>query len=157
MAGTVDPASLPVDGWRCLKISDLGTAVGDCDRCGKEKIRFVHHIVHPQYPSILAVGCVCAGEMLGDPEGVRRRERRMKTKPQRKQRWMRRKWEPCGRWGVGTFWRGRELLVFQAVGGDEHGRWMFTIEGELREGTYETAADAKAAIFDVLWEMPLYG
>src|SRR5687767_12592569 len=88
------PPDVPAPGrWRCIHVTDLGTAAGDCDRCGRERIRFVHHLEHPDYPNLLNVGRVCAEELLGDRAAPRARERAMKNRASRLARLRKSKWK----------------------------------------------------------------
>lgn len=51
---------LPHSGWRWIAVTDGGDATHTCEMCGKERIRYVHHIDHPDVAGQLDVGCVCA-------------------------------------------------------------------------------------------------
>jgi hypothetical protein len=42
-------------------------------------LRYLHYLKHPEYPNRLAVGCVCAGYLTGDFEGIKARERMAKS------------------------------------------------------------------------------
>ena len=54
--------NVPHSGWVCTGITDLGAPSGICQMCGHQIIRYVHHMIHPNYRS-LGVGCICAGKM----------------------------------------------------------------------------------------------
>jgi hypothetical protein len=73
-------------GWTCTDLEDLGACVATCENCGKERIRYVHHMQHPERPEPLAVGCICAGYLTGDYAGAIRRERRAKDRARRLKR-----------------------------------------------------------------------
>jgi DNA helicase-2/ATP-dependent DNA helicase PcrA len=64
---------VPHSGWKCTGVTDLGAPVGVCEMCGHQIIRYVHHMVHPDYGP-LDVGCVCAGKMEGDIQAAKKRE-----------------------------------------------------------------------------------
>ena len=58
---------VPHKGWRWQDVTDsrddTGLAYdeyGDCQFCGREKIRFVHLIAHDEWRGIIRVGCICA-------------------------------------------------------------------------------------------------
>lgn len=78
-----DP-SVPKTGWFCVGITDLGQPVGICGMCGKQIIRYVHHMNHPEYRRQIGAGCVCAGRMEGDVEGARKREAEFKSRESRR-------------------------------------------------------------------------
>ncbi len=65
-------AGVPHKGWTCVDIEDLGEPSAECEMCESQSIRYVHHMQHPQYANVLAVGCVCAGHMEGDLAASRR-------------------------------------------------------------------------------------
>lgn len=60
--------------------------------CGKQIIRYVHHMVHPNYHP-LNVGCICAGKMEGDIETAKKRENEFKNKEKRKENFLKLKWK----------------------------------------------------------------
>lgn len=74
---------VPHSGWRCEAVYDLGEPVGTCRMCGHQIIRYVHVMVHPEYPRKIGAGCVCAGKMEGDPEAARTREAEFKKSQKR--------------------------------------------------------------------------
>ncbi|NSX86358.1 hypothetical protein G6L86_12255 [Agrobacterium tumefaciens] len=61
--------------------------------CGREEIRYVHHMVNEDYEGGLDVGCVCAEKMEDDYVNPRRRERDLKNVAARRKRWLTRKWK----------------------------------------------------------------
>ena len=52
--------------------------------CGRERIRFVHIMRHPDYPDELRVGCVCAEKMSDDYVNPRRAEDTLKKRAVRR-------------------------------------------------------------------------
>ncbi len=79
---------VPHSGWECSGITDLGTPSGLCKMCGKQIIRYVHHMRHADYPFEVGSGCVCAGRMEGDPERAVRRESDFKNREARRKTFM---------------------------------------------------------------------
>ncbi|TIS62315.1 MAG: hypothetical protein E5W92_31670 [Mesorhizobium sp.] len=71
----------------------MGTADGRCQMCGREEIRYVHHMSHAHYPEGLDVGFVCAEKMEDDYVNPRRREQDLKNVASRRKRWLTRKWK----------------------------------------------------------------
>lgn len=82
-----DKADIPHKGWQYVGMEDLGEDVypGDpipyeqCEMCGKEKIRYVHLLKHPDYDGEIRVGCDCASKMLCDYVTPQDRERNLKN------------------------------------------------------------------------------
>lgn len=61
---------LPHRGWQCQDVEELDEATFKCEMCGRESIRFVHSMTHPEGHSI-GVGCVCAGHLTTEYEKMR--------------------------------------------------------------------------------------
>ena len=82
---------VPHKGWKCIGVADLGEyAAADeeieyaqCEMCGKESIRYVHSMKHPDYPDVLHVGCVCAENMSEDYEMPMMAENELKNRAAR--------------------------------------------------------------------------
>jgi hypothetical protein len=53
---------------------DLGEPSAVCEMCEVQLIRYVHTMSHPNYEN-LECGCICAGNMEGDGDRARSRER----------------------------------------------------------------------------------
>lgn len=83
-----DP-TVPKSGWVCTGVTDLGEPSGVCGMCGRQIIRYVHHMRHPLYPRKIGAGCVCAGRMEGDVEGAKKREAEFKSLQARRQTFIR--------------------------------------------------------------------
>jgi hypothetical protein len=56
---------VPHKGWTELTVDDLEEATHCCEMCGKEEIRYVHVMSHPEHEN-LSVGFVCAERMSND-------------------------------------------------------------------------------------------
>jgi hypothetical protein len=82
---------IPHKGWYCVGVEDLEEASATCEMCGKERIRYVHGMEHPEGFN-LDVGCICAGKMTGDYEGARLREYQLRKKARRLETWRDRQW-----------------------------------------------------------------
>ena len=76
---------VPHDGWTCVDVIDLGEPSGVCRMCGRQIIRYVHVMRHPDYPRTIGAGCVCAGRMEGDPERAKAREAAFKNRLARRE------------------------------------------------------------------------
>ena len=81
-------AGIPHKGWSCVDVEDIAEYFDDaeeieyeqCEMCGRERIRFVHIMRHPDYPDELRVGCVCAEKMSDDYVNPRRAEDTLKKR-----------------------------------------------------------------------------
>ena len=93
-------ADIPHKGWEYIGMEDLGEDVypGDpipyeqCEMCGKEKIRYVHLLKHPDYDGEIRVGCDCASKMICDYVTPQERERNLKNRVNRRKNFMKQEW-----------------------------------------------------------------
>lgn len=93
-----DLPDVPHKGWIYEGMEDLGEdADGDdipyeqCEMCGKERIRYVHILRHPDY-GMMRVGCDCASRMLEDYVNPQERERTLKNRMGRRQNFLKQRW-----------------------------------------------------------------
>jgi len=70
-------------------VEELDEAIHKCDMCGKEDIRFVHTMYHPELPDFLRVGCVCAEKMTNDYVNPKLKEKLARNKST----WIHSKWK----------------------------------------------------------------
>jgi hypothetical protein len=89
-----DP-DVPKRDWYCVGGYDRGRDnLEFCDMCESASVRYVHVMRHDAYPDSLDVGCICAGHMEQDYEGAKERERTVRNRSARREKW------PSRRWGV---------------------------------------------------------
>ena len=146
-----DRRGVPHKGWRCVRCDDLGQAVGQCQMCGKEEIRYVHHMEHDEYDETVGVGCVCAGKMEDDYARPKMREQRMKNKASRRQRWLARKWRESSKGNDYINAEGLNVVVFPYKRGPATGKWGYRIDGQFGKRAFATADEAKLAAFEEFW------
>jgi hypothetical protein len=132
-----------------VDVEDLEEPAATCEMCESQVIRFVHCMEHPDYPSVLRVGCICAGHMEGDVEAAKRREASMRSRASKRKRWLGRTWRTSK---VGNPW----ILAdgYHVVVDPEGSGWGAKISSgdyERRSKRYYATADlAKLAAFDVI-------
>jgi hypothetical protein len=78
--GQWSESSTPKRGWVCESVEDLGSPLLYCEMCDSVKIRYVHHMSHPDFSDRLRVGCICAGNMEGNYTAAKSRERSLRSK-----------------------------------------------------------------------------
>lgn len=86
-------AGVPHRGWHCVEIEDRGSPDLQCEMCESQQIRYIHHMQHASYPAVLAVGCICAGNMEGSVYLAQEREASMKSRAGKRSRWVGRTWK----------------------------------------------------------------
>jgi hypothetical protein len=142
-----DQPGIPHKGWTCVDVEELEDATATCEMCGKESIRYVHIVVHPNLEAPLEVGCICAGKMTGDYEGAKRREQALRNRSIRRARWLSRKWRTSARGNSFLNVEGHNVVTFQR----RSGRWGYRIDESFGIRTYDSEDAAKVAAFDDLF------
>lgn len=144
-------AGVPHRGWQCVEIEDLGEPEVECEMCESQTIRYVHHMMHADYPHILAVGCVCAGHMEGNLTAAINREASMKSRAAKRKRWTSRIWKTSANGNPTIKADGFRITVYKRNNG-----WGATV-AELTTGivqharrNYVSANAAKLAAFDYI-------
>ena len=134
---------VPHSGWKCTGVTDLGAPVGVCEMCGHQIIRYVHHMVHPDYRS-LDVGCVCAGKMEGSIQAAKKREAEYKNSLSRKISFKKRKWN-VSKSGNDYLKIDDHLIVLYRT---RKGHWKYAIDSTFCEKIFRTKDEAKDAAFN---------
>ncbi|WP_343995493.1 hypothetical protein [Ideonella azotifigens] len=140
---------VPHKGWVCIDIEDLGEPQTECEMCESRTIRYVHHMEHPDYSTILAVGCVCAGHMEGDLDAARSRDASMQSRASKRSRWTTRKWKISKNGNPTIKADGFRVTVYERSNG-----WAATVSPMGGSGVihgrrnYPTMNQAKLAAFD---------
>jgi hypothetical protein len=143
---------VPHRGWTCIGVEDLEAPVATCEMCETVIIRYVHRMMHADYPTSLGVGCICAGHMEGDYVAPRAREVRLRTRARRRQTWGRRQWS---RSRHGNLYLRTEGYVLTIV--PQGMAWRVLVQTQrstrlrqLGRLDYATPQEAKAAALDAL-------
>lgn len=152
MSGKWSEPSVPHKGWTCDSVEDLEAPSMTCEMCEAQEIRYVHHMSHPDYPTGLAVGCVCAEHMEDDCVGPRRREQAMKNAATRRRKWSSRKWREMADKRLVLNADRIHIEVYEEAAGVWRGRLMepSTLRSVRSNRLYATAEAAKLATFDAL-------
>jgi hypothetical protein len=145
-------AGVPHKGWTCVDFEDLGEPSAVCEMCESQEIRYVHYMEHPDYPTPLGCGCICAGRMEGDYEGARKREASLHSAAGRRQRWLSRKWRTSGKGNPYLNVDGYNIVIFPRADTS----WGFRVTNRETEDTiqsrqpYRSADAAKLRSFDAM-------
>lgn len=142
---------VPKTGWVCVRIEDRGAATDVCGMCECQRIRYVHHMSHPDVASKLAVGCVCAGHMEGDLAAARSRDRWMTQRARHRSHWVSREWKVSKNGNEWIESYGYRVTVFR-----KGALWAGVVAAEdgtykrYSNGRYASANAVKLAAFDVI-------
>lgn len=85
--------NVPHKGWFCIATDDLEDDTTMCEMCESQEIRFTHTMQHPDYPKLLTVGCICAGNMEQDLVRASERDRKMRKRADAYKRLGKLKWK----------------------------------------------------------------
>lgn len=148
----IDPNNLwthpevPKSNWDCGGVSDLGEPSATCEMCGRQIIRYVHHMHHPGYRN-LNVGCICAGKMEGDIEKARRRERDFKNREARRETFHARPWKRSK--NGNSYLKIHDHLIVLYLD-DKNGTWKYAIDNRFCKDAFATKEKAIDAAFEEL-------
>jgi hypothetical protein len=140
---------IPKKGWVSSEVIDYSAEYGgyaSCEMCGKEHIRYVHIMEHPEHDN-LGVGCVCAEKMSGDYEGPKLREKALKAKVNRKREWVSRDWRMSSKGNPYRNVNGVNVGIHKISATT----WGFRVGSEFSRGRYPTPENAKSALFDHIY------
>lgn len=148
-----DDKSLPKHGWECLYVEDLkedqeDSPYANCGMCGREKIRFVHHLTHSSCNDEIASGCICAGKLTGDADAAKERESLAKNKTERRRRWLKRKWKTSVKGNPWLRVDGTRVTIFP-----KGSSWSFSVGDEFSREYFDTVDQAKIQAFERLYEL----
>ena len=143
---------VPHKGWVCIDIEDMEEASETCEMCESQQIRYVHHMRHKDYPDILSVGCICAGNMEENYSRAKSRDDFMRKRASKRLRWIdHRNWK-ISRNGNDFIKTDGYIIVMM----DQGKYWKALIKSEdgsfekWSERKYESIKAAKLAAFDYL-------
>lgn len=145
---------VPHKGWTCVGIEDLEEPSQVCEMCETVEIRYAHQMEHPDYPTILSVGCVCAEHMEDDYVAPRQREKALRQSSRRRLNWHKRNWKLSDLGNLYLNTDGLNLQIFPA--NRESPGWKIAVvnrQSQHRQQgkkVYNSLDDAKRAAFDAL-------
>jgi|WetSurMetagenome_2_1015567.scaffolds.fasta_scaffold301272_1 hypothetical protein len=156
-----DQNNIPHSGWTLVEVEDLRgfgeseeeTSYGVCEMCGQEKIRFAHHMTHPDVNRNFIVGCICAEKMSNDYVSPKLREQELRNRASNKSRWLTRKWRRSSNGNEYINVKNHFVLIYQ----QHDKRWKFMIkkngQPQWDNHVYHEINEAKLASFDQLWRL----
>ena len=137
---------VPKTGWVCTGITDLGEPVGVCEMCGHQIIRYVHHMIHPNFRS-LGVGCICAGKMEDNIEQAKKREQDFKSKESRRESFKNRRWKTSK--NSNSYIKIKDHLVVLYYN-KNYNNWKYSLDNQFCPEVYPTREEAIDAAFEAL-------
>jgi hypothetical protein len=151
---------VPNKGWICSEMIDLReddpeAELETCEMCGKEGIRYIHIMEHPQYPQTVRAGRVCAGNMENDYAAPWQRERELLNRHNRKMAFLKREWQYCQNGNYVLKFKGEYLTIMPSKYNKNHygviygGQSIWNYRGR-KMSDLRTAKLAAFDIFDAL-------
>ena len=145
---------IPHNGWTCTYVEDLEEPDAICEMCERQEIRYVHYMVHPEYPGEIAAGCICAGRMEEDYKAARRREQPLRKKARQRTQSLK-KWRISARgnpyinmdninaviFPKGAGWAGR--IIDNKTGKKIFSRRPYANQTEIKLHAYDAIAELK--------------
>jgi hypothetical protein len=83
---------IPQSGWEWLDVTDNDTRTHICQACRVARVRHVHRISHPEVPTPLLAGCLCAGRLTGDELFAKGQEHQMVREYRKRQKFVTKGW-----------------------------------------------------------------
>jgi len=128
-----------------MDVQDLETPIHNCERCGNERVRFVHVLYHPEIDKELLVGCVCAEQLTQDYDNPKSMEKWVKNNSKKRENWLK-------RWKVSM--KGNHYIntsdynagVLQTSKGD----WYIRIGDTFYKEYFKTMLEAQLTIYKIL-------
>jgi len=152
--GKWSQVGVPHKGWKCIDIMDLGEPLEICEMCEKNEIRYVHYMKHQDYPDILAVGCICAGNMEENTIIAKKRDDFMKSRSNKKKKWLDKKWKLSKKGNL--YIESDGFIIILKNNGNY---WSANIKNEFKniniwsKRKYNTKNEVKLAAFDHLTKL----
>lgn len=144
---------IPHKGWTLEDVIDIRengqdeweTDYETCMMCGKEKIRFVHILSHPEVDNEFRVGCQCAQRMTDDYVNPEQRERKLRNRANRRINWTKKEWKVSKNGNLFLNVNEHHLLIYQ----DKRTKKYKVKVGEtFGKKLFESLAKAKIAAFN---------
>jgi hypothetical protein len=146
---------MPHRGWTCINVRDTNpdelpmdeAEYETCQACEKYPIRFVHTIVHDDWPDEVDVGRICVEHLTNDYVNPRRHEAELKRRASARIRWLNRKWKTSAKGNKWLKTDGHHMAVFPSQGRAGFG---CILDGRFSQKSYPTERAAMLHIFDYL-------
>lgn len=145
-----DQKDIPHKGWTCQNVEDIcdgsefdSCELESCEMCGTS-IRYIHIMEHNSHPNILRVGCICAEKMSDDYIQPRKREKNLKNKALRRNKWLNRRWRTSQKGNQYLNLKGNNIGVRKK----RNGKWGWWINSTFSRRSYDSENKAKMELFD---------
>ena len=149
---------VPHKGWTLLSVIDLaedGASYWNgeyetCMMCGKEDIRYVHIVDHPNVIDDYRVGCKCAEKMTNDYETPKRLESILRSRASRRDKWTGANWKVSQKGNTYLKKNGHILTIFKDK---KTNKFKCSIDDTFGTVLHQTIEKAQMALFDKIEEM----
>lgn len=147
---------MPHLGWICVAEYDAKEDGGEmiiCQMCESMEVRFVQVMANDRYPDDLHCGCVCAGHMSGELNAAENRDKKLRSRAQRRASFpKRKKWQKSASGNPHIEVDGFHLIVARKRDGTFQVGAKRIREARHRWGKkrYASALEAQKGCFDAL-------
>ncbi len=115
-----------------------------CMMCGKERIRYVHVVSHPDYGEELLVGCQCAEKLTEDYINPKLKEKELRNKTNRRTNFFKRKWKISAKGNQYLNIDGHHILIME---NRLTHKFIVKIDDNWGHKYFDTPEQAKTAAF----------
>ncbi len=149
-AGLWNHPGVPHRNWACVDVFDRGEDNLElCEMCEFAMVRYVHVMSHLEYPSTINAGCVCAEWMEDNYVDPKLREREVRNRTKRRERFVRRDWRISRNGNEYLRHEGAIITIFA-----QQGAWNVSEskngDVDFGPGGFLSVAHAKNFVFDLI-------
>ena len=146
---------IPHKGWDLDDVIDVRengeeaweTIYETCMMCGKEEIRFVHILSHPEVKGEFRVGCVCAEKMTEDYVNHKQREKELLNRANRRTTWIQRDWKVSKNGNLYVNANGCNVVIYRDK---RSNKYRVKIDDIFGKQQFDLLQKAKIAAFNGL-------
>ena len=143
---------IPHKGWTLVYVYDVRedgqsaneTSYETCMMCGREKIRYVHVVSHPDYGDELLVGCQCAEKLTDDYINPQLREKELRNRNRQRSGFLKRKWKISAKGNEYLKIDNHHILILED---SKTHKFSVKIDDNWGKKHFDTPEQAKTAAF----------
>jgi len=134
----------------------MGEFYEKCQACGKDHVRFIHIMEHPEYPKSLRVGSVCAEHLEDNSDAPNERERKIISRQKLKMNFPSKDWKYNKNGNLYLIYNGKFITIMKSKNNSSEYGIMYDGKyySEYNGKKFKNLTEAKLAAFEIV--TPLY-
>jgi hypothetical protein len=144
---------IPHKGWTLISVIDVRedgqseeeTDYENCMMCGKEKIRYVHIVDHPEVYEDYRVGCVCSEHLTDDYVNPKRLEQKLRNRTSKRKNWIKKEWKRSPKGNYYINFEEHHLIIYKDK---KTNKYKVKIGEIFGNKIFDTIEKAKVAVFN---------